>query len=654
MKLKSVLAALALLVGCVGFAQEQSQVLLTIENQEITVEEFMAIYNKNNVEIETADKKSIEDYLDLYLNFKLKVQEAEVQGLDTVASFKKEFEGYVDQLAKPYLVDNQFTEGLIEEAYERSKWEINAKHIMVTIPENPTPKDTAVAWIKINEIYKKALTDSNFSNLAVEYSDDPSVVKNGGDLGYFSAFRMVYPFETAAYTTPLGSVSKPIRTSFGYHIIQVIDKRAARGEIKAAHIMVISNEKTSEEDKVKAEKKINEIYEKVKAGEDFSGLAKTYSDDRGSAKNGGDLGWFGAGRMVPSFEEVAFGIKNNGEYSEPFLTQFGWHIIKREDKRDLGTYEEEYESLSKKVQQDSRSLGSEHSLVQKLMVEYKVKIKESGKTPYYTIVDSSYFKNEWSDSIAAGLNKAIITINDKVYGKQKVVYTQSDFTKFLVERMGKRKPKAISMLVDELFTEFVDATIIAYEKSVLVLKYPEYKALVTEYHDGILLFEIMEKEVWKKAISDSTGLENFYKENQANYMWKERLNVVMYTCNDEPTAEMVMKMVKEEASDSTILETINKDSELAVHIRKGKFEKGEEPNLETVASEKGISIVNQSNKIIVVQVLEVVSSEPKELDEVRGLVTSAYQDKLDEEWLKELHEKYTYTINQEVLNSLEN
>jgi len=640
------------LVSSIGFAQEQSQVLLTIENQEITVEEFMAIYNKNNVEIETADKKSIEDYLNLYLNFKLKVQEAETQGLDTVPAFEKEFNGYVDQLANPYLVDDQFTEGLIKEAYERSKWEINAKHIMITIPENPTPKDTAVAWTKINEIYKKAIVDSNFSDLAVEYSDDPSVVKNGGDLGYFSAFRMVYPFETAAYTTPVGSVSKPIRTSFGYHIIQVVDKRAARGEIKAAHIMVISNEKTSDEDKVKAEKKINEIYEKVKAGEDFSALAKTYSDDRGSAKKGGDLGWFGAGRMVPSFEEVAFGIKNNGDYSEPFLSQFGWHIILREDKRDLGTYEKEYSALSKKVQQDSRSLGSEHSLVEKLIVEYKVKIKSSSKTPYYTLVDSSYFKNAWNDSAARGLSKTLITINDKVYGKQKVIYTQADFTSFLVEKMGKRKPKAISMLVDELFGEFVDAKIIAYEKSILALKYPEYKALVTEYHDGILLFEIMEKEVWKKAISDSAGLEKFYLENQENYMWKDRLNVVMYTCNDEPTAEMVMKMVKDDVSDSTILVTINKDSELAVHIRKGKFEKDEEPNLEPVTFEKGIYMVNQSNKTIVVNVLEVVSSEPKKLDEVRGLVTSAYQDKLDEVWVKELHEKYSYTINQEVLNTL--
>lgn len=653
MNLKHILTGLALLIGSFSFAQTGGDVLLTIEDQQITVDEFMAIYNKNNVAIESADKKSIEDYLNLYLNFKLKVHEAEVQGFDTVASFKKEFGGYVDQLAKPYLVDNQFTEDLIKEAYERSKYEVNAKHIMIKLPENPTPKDTAVAWTKINEIYKKVIAGTQpFSDLAVEYSEDPSAVKNGGDLGYFSAFRMVYPFESAAFSTPVGQVSKPIRTSFGYHIIQVVDKRPARGEIKASHIMVISNEKTSPEDKIKAEKKINEIYEKVKAGEDFHTLAKTYSDDRGSAQKGGELGWFGAGRMVPLFENQAFSLGSNGEFTKPFLTQFGWHIILREDKRELGSYEDEYNELSKKVQQDTRSQGSERALVEKLLVEYKVKIKESGKTPFYTVVDSSYFKNAWNDSLAAGLTKPILTINDKVYGKKKMVYTQADFTEYLVSKMGTNKPKAIPMLIDERFKAFVDEKIIAYEKSILSLKYPEYKALVTEYHDGILLFEIMEKEVWKKAISDSAGLERFYNENQAKYLWKDRMDVVMYTCNDEPTAEQVMSLIKNGANDSTILATINKESELTVHIRKGKFEQGDEPNLETVPFKKGISTVMVSGKIIIVNVLDIIPAEPKKLEEVRGLVTSSYQDKLDEMWVKELREKYSFSINQEALNTL--
>ena len=253
MKLKHILSGVLLLTSSFLFAQED-EVLLTIEGEEITLAEFMAIYNKNNVEIESVDKKGVEDYLQLYLNFKLKVHEAEIQGYDTVTSFQNELGGYVNQLAAPYLVDNQFTEDLIKEAYDRMQYEVHASHILVKIPENPTPEDTLAAWNKINGLVKVLKVDSNFSELAKEVSDDPSAEQNGGDLGYFSAFRMVYPFESAAFNTPVGQISSPIRTSYGYHILKIEDKIPARGEVKAAHIMIVSNEKSSSEEVAKAKK----------------------------------------------------------------------------------------------------------------------------------------------------------------------------------------------------------------------------------------------------------------------------------------------------------------------------------------------------------------------------------------------------------------
>jgi len=652
MNLKHVLTGVALIASSFVVAQNDDDVLLTIEGNDITVSEFMAIYNKNNVEIESADKKSVEDYLDLYLNFKLKVHEAEVQGYDTVPAFQNELGGYVNQLAAPYLVDNQFTEDLIKEAYERSKWEVKASHIMIKIPENPTPKDTTNAWIKINEIYKEALTDSNFADLAVKYSDDPSVTKNGGDLGYFSAFRMVYPFESAAFATQVGGVSKPIRTSYGYHIIKVEDKRPASGEIKAAHIMVISNDKSTPEEAAKAKKKITEIYQKLQNGEPFSRLANTYSDDRGSAQKGGDLGWFGAGRMVPGFEAQAFALQNNGDYSEPFLTQFGWHIVMREDKRNIGSYEEEYEELEKKVKKDRRSLGSEHALVMKLMKEYKVKIKTKSKEAFYSVIDSSYFEGKWELAKADGLDATMMMINDKKYGKKKVTYTQADFAKYLSDKMRNRKAESIPLYIDKEFDRFVDLKMIAYEKSILSNKYPDYKALLTEYHDGILLFEIMEKEVWKKAMQDTTGLEAYYDQHKSEYMWNERLNAKQYICDNKEIADMVALMLKENKSDSTIMAMMNKNSELAVNIREGKYEIDEEPYFSKVERKPGVSIVDNKDNVIVVEVVEVIPSEVKQLDEVRGLITSAYQDELDKQWIEALRSKYSYKINTEVLSTL--
>ncbi|MFT6322867.1 MAG: peptidyl-prolyl cis-trans isomerase SurA, partial [Halieaceae bacterium] len=629
----------------------KEEALLTIESQDITLNEFMAIYQKNNVEIESADKKSVEDYLNLYLNFKLKVHDAEIQGYDTVPSFKVELEGYVDQLAAPYLVDNQFTEDLIKEAYERLQFEIRASHILIKTPENPTPQDTLFAWQKANSILKLAKTDTDFVELAKANSDDPSVAQNGGELGYFSAFRMVYPFESMAFNTPVGSVSNLVRTSYGYHILKIEDKIPARGEIKAAHIMIISNDKSSEDEVKKAKKKISEIYAELKAGEAFAKLANSYSDDRGSAQKGGDLGWFAAGRMVPEFEKVAFGLSEKGNYSEPFKTEFGWHIVLLEDKRNVGSYKDEYEELAKKVKGDRRSLGSEHALVEKLMIEYGVKIKTKSKTAYYDVIDSTYFSNSWDANLAKGLNATLITINDKILGKKKTTITQLEFTDFLKNKMRNQKAVSIPMFVEKEFNAFLDYSIINYEKSILGLKYPEYKALVTEYHDGILLFEIMEAEVWKKAMKDTTGLAQFFDSTQNNYMWKERLDAKMYICNSLENANIVLEMVAGNKSDSTIEEQLNQSTELGVTMREGKFEEGKEDFLENVEWKKALTIQEVKGSFVVVNVLNVLPAQTKELTEVKGLVTSAYQDELDKIWIADLRDKYTFSINTEVLNN---
>ena len=653
MKLKNVLVLVAILVSNVLLAQDQNSTLLSIEGKDVTVGEFLAIYNKNNVEIESADKKSMDEYLELYLNFKLKVHDAEVHGYDTIPSFQNELKGYVDQLSSPYLVDDQFTEDLIKEAYDRSRKEVRASHIMIKIPENPTPADTLEAWNKISEVLIEAKSTEDFEALAVKYSEDPSAANNKGDLGYFSAFRMVYPFENEAYQTPVGSISNPIRTTYGYHIIKVMDVRDARGEIKAAHIMIISNEKSTPEEVKKAKEKIAEIYGELQAGAAFSKLANTYSDDRGSAQKGGDLGWFGAGRMVPIFEENAFALKENGDFSEPFLSQFGWHIVLREDKRDLGSYEEEYEALSKKVKGDRRSLGSEHALVVKLMNDYGVKIKSKTVTPFYTLVDSSYFKNKWNSDTARGLKSAMIIINDKIYGKKKVTITQADFVDYLVQNSRGQKERAIPMLIDEQFKGFIDYSIIEYEKSILSLKHPEYKALVTEYHDGILLFEIMESQVWKKAMTDSTGLDEFYNANKPSYMWEERLNAQIFICNSKEVADEVVKMINDNKNDSTIVSVLNEESQLTVNFREGNYEKGKESYLQDVIWKKGVytNLIDQSH--VVVKVNEVLAPTNKSLDEVRGVVTSAYQDELDQRWVKELRETYSYTIHKEALEATE-
>jgi peptidyl-prolyl cis-trans isomerase SurA len=371
MKLRIALIALIYLSISTGNAQD-NEVLLTIDNQQVTSKEFMTVYQKNNVDIQTAEKKSIEEYLELYINFKLKVIEAESLGLDTVQSFRKELDGYVNQLTEPYLVDRDYEEALIREAYDRLQEEVNVSHIMIRVRNGATPEDTLKAWNTINNLYDSAIVAPSFEELALETSEDPSVKDNNGNLGYFTAFRMVYPFENAAYQTNPGNISRPFRTTFGYHIVKVYDVRPARGELRTAHIMLISNDQSTEAEKKEAERKIQEIYSELKQGANFTEMARVYSEDRGSSRKGGELPWFSTGRMVPEFEEAAFSIEKDGDISEPVKTQFGWHIIKRLEYRKMGSYEEEYKSLKSKVEKDKRSRGSRESLIRKLKIGKEV------------------------------------------------------------------------------------------------------------------------------------------------------------------------------------------------------------------------------------------------------------------------------------------
>ena len=539
---------------------------------------------------------------------------------------------------------------MIKEAYERLKYDIKASHILVRLDKDPSPADTLKAYEKIVSIRNRCVNGSDFGKLANFESDDPSAKQNKGDLGYFSAFRMVYPFESAAFSTNVGEISKPIRTSFGYHILKVEDKREAFGEVKAAHIMISIKPDASEEEKAKAKQKIVEINEKLKGGDDFKELARKFSDDRGSARRGGELPWFGSGRMVAEFEKEAFALKNNNDVSQPFETQFGWHIVKRLDKKELKSFEEEKDQIKKKVERDGRSKNSKASLVSKLKIAYKVKEYTKAKDAYLSVLDTNLFVAKWDANKAKDLTAKLFIINDKQYGKKKTVVTQKEFTDYIKRTQRAQEVVDLSAKLNSLYDEFFVDQILAYEESILAVKYPEYKALVQEYRDGILLFELMEKKVWKKAVQDSAGLADYHNAHRNDFMWTQRLDAKLYTCNSDEIAKEVVKLLESGAEDSTVLAQMNKESQLAVDIREDKFSKGDHAVVDGIQWKKGISkVVNENGSYYVVMVNEVLSRQPKELKEARGAITSAYQGFLEENWIKELREKYSYDVNKDAI-----
>lgn len=641
-------AILFLTFSLAGFAQVKNDAtILTIAGENVPKSEFERVFKKNNTKETSFDKKSVNDYLQLYINYKLKVREALELGMDTAKSFVDELAGYRKQLAQPYLVDKEVSENLLHEAYNRMKTDLRASHILIKCDQNALPKDTIEAYNKAMKVRGELSKGADFAATAKKYSDDPSAKENGGDLGYFSAMQMVYPFETAAYNTKTGEISMPVRTRFGYHIIKVTDSRPAQGEVKVAHIMVKVAAGAKAEDSTKAVQKINEIAGKLKAGDKFEDLARNFSDDQSSAKNGGVLPIFGTGRMVPEFEKAAFALKNTGDISEPVRTSYGWHILKLIENKPLGSYEELQGDLKQKVQKDSRSELSRSSMISRIKTKYNFKEVPKAKDEFMKTVDTTLSSGKWTADRAAALKGNMFSLGTKTYSQQ-------DFAQYVGDHQTKRGAgMAPQVLAGNMYNDWVNESCIAYEETKLDSLYPDFRNLMGEYRDGILLFELTDKKVWSKAVKDTVGLKEFYEKNKNNYMWNDRIDATVYTCANEDIAKEVHKQMKKIDDDDTLMARINKNSQLNLQVKSAKFLKGDNETIDQIEWKEGMSKdMKKDKQVVFVNVRKVLPAQPKSLDEAKGLVTADYQTALEKEWITTLRAKYPVEIHQEVVDSI--
>ncbi len=631
----------------IGFAQ-QKDVLMTIGNEQITKQEFETIYKKNNTKQSAPlTKEALDEYLDLFVNFKLKVKEAQSLGMDTAEKFISELAGYRKQLAQPYLTDKEVTDKLVMEAYERSKLEVRASHILINCPSDASAKDTLIAFNKALSLLKRAEKGENFGVLAEKNSDDPSAKENKGDLGYFSAFTMVYPFEDAAFKTAKGKISNPIRTRFGYHIIKTTDIRPAQGEIKVAHLMIKSPKGESAEDSLKAKAKIDELYAKIKKGESFDELTKQYSEDKNSAPNAGILQPFTTGRMVPEFENAAFALEKDGDLSAPVKTAYGWHIVKRIEKKTTPIFEEMKGELKGKVGKDSRSELNKVSFINRMKNDYKFSQDMKAVDRMSSLLDSGIYKGTWDAKKSDNMNQRVFTLDNKIY-------TQADFGKYIANNQSRGLKGDYANVTSALYKQYVDETIMSYEENRLDSKYAEFRNLMQEYRDGIMLFELTDEMVWSKAVKDSAGLATYFTQNREKYTWGPRIDAIVYTTANETIATDVRKLLKnKKIGQDSLLTIINKSNPLNLTIKEEKFEKGDNETVDKVTVKKGLSPnMTINNSVVFVNVKKRIEAQQKELSEARGSVISDYQTVLEKNWIKSLREKYLYTVNKEVLYSL--
>jgi peptidyl-prolyl cis-trans isomerase SurA len=607
-------------------------------------DEFLRVFNKNKRDNSEPTQEEIEEYLELYTKFKLKVAEAYSRKMDTIPSFKNELAGYRRQLAQPYLTDKSVTDRLIKEAYDRGLEEIRASHLLINCPIDAKPSDTLEAYTKIMGLRSRVLDgNEDFGTLAELYSDDPSAKTNKGDLGYFTAFQMIYPFENAAFKTKVGEVSLPVRTQFGYHLVNVQDRRKALGDIKVAHIMVKFYNET-EVDSTK--RKIDAVYAKLQKGADWSTTVEEFSDDFNTNSKGGELNWFNrtTSNIPVEFKDVAYQLKNDGDYSQPIKTRFGWHIIKRISVKPIPSFDESKEVLRRKVERDARSEMNKEVVVARVKVENNF-TEVKGLAAVKTKLDSTLLQGEWNRPETTGA--VLFKIKDKNY-------TDEDFYSYLATNKT-RTNKALENAVMDYYQNFVTQSNLDFEEQILEDKYPDFKYIMQEYKDGILLFELTDKEVWSKAVSDTAGLEAFYTNNQSKYMWGERADATIYSCKDAKTAKKAMKMAKSENDASAIITKLNAADAVAVKIEDKKFEKGNNALLDKIEWTPGVyNLDAENNRVKFVHIREILPPTAKPLAENLGQATSDYQNHLEKLWIESLKKKYPLVIYKENVKRLYN
>lgn len=583
----------------------------------------------------------------------MKVTEAEDEKLDTLPSVARELDNYRKQLARNYFTDDQVTNRLIHEAYDRMKEDVHVAHILIICRQGA---DSTEAYKKIDSIYNVISSKKvDFADMAKQFSDDKDSKDNGGDIGYFTALQTVYPFENIAYTTPVGKISAPLRTQFGYHIVKVLDKRPAIGEIKVAQIMIGTPKSKGQEGIAVARKRADSIETALKNGASFESMVKKYSEDKFSVDNKGELAVFGVGRMVPAFEKAAFALNKPGEVSAPVQSEYGFHIIKLIKKYPLKPYDSLQPQLKRKVENDYRAQVARDIFFEKVKqkngfkeysANYDALVKKFNKLP-----DTGAMANSYKEEDFKNMREPLFSLGNNNY-------TQIDFVSFMTTMTRGRIQTPRNTVIADLYKVYVTNVVNDFEEHKLVEENPDFKSLMTEYRNGILLFELMDRNVWGKASKDSAGLDAFYQSHKGKYQWGPGFRGSVYKFKDEAAMKKGLKVLAtKDAKDEDVMKELNSQTTPdAVAITRGFYEFDHFTDVPRSDIQKGKPskpVKNNDGGYTVVKATEVNSAPiDKTLDEARGYIVAEYQDYLEKKWNEHMRQKFPFKVDETVFNSM--
>ena len=636
-------------------AQTPDPVLFTVNGNPVTASEFTYIYSKTNQDKADFSEPSLREYLDLYTKFKLKVRRAHDMRLDTIAALRSELDGYRRQLANSYLVDREVTDKLIRETYDRMLQDVDVSHILIVSDRNAKPADTLRAYNRALNWLRKINAGAAFDKMALDSSEDKSVKENRGNLGFITAMLPdgYYAMEKSIYAAKPGSTLGPIHTSSGYHLVRVNAFRPARGEVEVSQILLRKG--TTEEQNVRVKLRADSIYTALKAGDKWEDLVTRYTDDKATAAKGGYIGFFGINRYQKNFEDAAFGLQQNGDFSAPVESSIGWHIIKRVSHRPIGNYETVKRGLTDRVKRDSRNEVARQSMIARIKREGAYQEYPEALQKWTALQKDTVFHTfRWKPDPAKPQTVLMRFGPDKAY-------TLADFEEYNArasrERMrGSGYPLAET--VQKLYTSWTEEVTMQFEESQLERKYPEFKSLMREYEEGILLFEALKQNVWDRANTDSAGLTQYFQSTLSQkYKWEERADVSFYTVKtDDPKVVEKVRAFAAKNPSAEVLKKFNKTGKPdVVAVLNKPYEKGKNKDLGTLWTAGNMTPVKIDAGTKTANFLKIETIQPpmaKGLQDARGYAVADYQDYLEKQWIEELRKAYPVKVDETVLRSL--
>ncbi|MCQ2297947.1 MAG: peptidylprolyl isomerase [Bacteroidales bacterium] len=691
-KVFAIMAFAALMLPATISHAQQDPVIFEVNGQKILKSEFMKEFLRSQGKSEkdaptpcTYEKRqALEEYVDLFVNYRTKLADAYAMGLDTMQALNKELKMYRDELAAPYLIDSATMENILREAYERNHYAVHASHILIRVGAGDSAEDTLKAYNKAMDYYQRAVNGEDFTKLAQQSIDEQrekvagerfQIDPNAGDLGCFTVFDMLYPFENAAYTTEPGTVSKPVRSRYGYHVVKVHERVPYYGNVKLSHIWVRDDQNPG-----RAEARINMAYEGLESGKTFIDMARQHSDDMNTNQGGGFMGELELKQLPPDYVvQLSKGLKA-GEYSKPFKTKYGWHIIKVVSREEIPSYEEMVSIYKQKLSRDQRSKDPRAIYAANAKKRYNFEdltttyaLNKKGKPTKNTlasldqlkslITDSVFYKRWTFDSTQITDLRPIM----RLAGKE---YTQVDLGKYIEMRQTKELRYDLPMYVQYKYKDYADEVAIEYANSHLEEENADFANLIEEYRHGMMIFSYNELMIWGKAIKDSVGFAQFYERqsktksldnaDDAPFFWNLRARVKTIDVDADAAAmlpqdkalKIVNKSIKKNWSSQKLESELAGKGTAKAKIDLKVVEQGKQSLLGDNEWKEGV-IVHPSDKGYSIVVVEkIMEPDLKNLTEARGYYMNEYQNEIERQLNQSLRKKYNVKIHQDVVDGI--